>query len=264
MLAIFGFTRVPFVHPLSLGETFSTRAGREAAKRIQYGVQLRGLVTLLGPSGSGKTTLLREVLEQLPPSLYQTLTLAFSSGSSLDVLMNLAARLGLPICNYRGRLAHAIQRECAHLAERRVHPIVSIDDAQYLPNQALQDLRLLMNADLDALQCFTLVLSGHDDLEGRLRTPWLTPLRQRVLTWARLTPLQPDETEPYLAHRLKIAGVPVNLFTAPAVSVLHQLSGGLLRPLDRLAHHALLAAALDKAREVTEEHARLAAEEVGQ
>jgi len=263
MLEIFGFTREPFVHPVTLGESFSTRAGREAAKRLQYGVQLRGLVLLLGPSGSGKTTLLRSVLEPLPPSLYQTLTLSFSSGSSLDILMNVAARLGLPLNNYRGRLAHAIQRECAHLAERRVHPIVSVDDAQYLPNPALQDLRLLMSANLDALQCFTLILSAHDDLEGRLRTPWLTPLRQRVTTWARLTPLQPDETEPYLAHRLKIAGVPVNLFTAPAVSALHQLSNGLLRPLDRLAHHALLAAALEKAREVSEEHVRLAAEEVG-
>ncbi len=88
MLEIFGLTCEPFAHPVTLGESFSWRSGREAAKRLQYGVQLRGLVTLLGPSGAGKTTLLRGVLEQLPPSLYQTLTLSFSSSSSLDVLMS--------------------------------------------------------------------------------------------------------------------------------------------------------------------------------
>jgi general secretion pathway protein A len=263
MLEVFGFTREPFLHELSPTDTFQWQDYREGSKRLNYALKCRGLVCLIGPSGSGKTTLLRGFVQQLPAELYKTLALHYTSGSSLDLLHQLAYQLGVDLTCRRARLVQLIHGECARLAGAHIHPLVVIDEAHYLAHPTLHDLRLLTTAPLDTVRHFTLVLSGHQELEARLRTSWLAPLRQRITTWVRLTALEPAETEQYLWHRLKIAGVPANLFAPQAVFALHQLASGLLRPLDRLAHHALIACALDGAKQVTDEHVRLAAEEVG-
>jgi general secretion pathway protein A len=218
---------------------------------------------MVGNSGCGKTTLLRSFTQALEPGLYKTLAVQFTSGTALDLLMQIGHQMGLQPTVIRSRMVHRIQLECAQMAGRGIFPLVVIDEAHYLSNQALDELRLLMRSDLDAVRNFILVLSGHDDLEARLRTPWLQPLKQRVTTWIRLTALDAEETQQYLHHRLKIAGVPINLFSGEAAIALHQLSGGLLRPLDTLAHHALLACALEGAKQVTPDHVRLAGEEVG-
>ncbi len=262
MLETFGFTREPFVHEVGPGEAFESADYREGLKRLAYGLRCRGLVCVTGKSGCGKTTLLRRFAEDLPAGLYRVLTVQYTTGSCLDLLVHLALQLGLETGNIRGRLFRLIQNECAELAQHRVHPVLVVDEAHYLSNQALHDIRLLMTSRLDAVRHFTLVLCGHEDLEGRLRTSWLAPLRQRISTWVRLGTLAEEETARYLVHRLKIAGVPADLFAPPAVFALHQLSGGLPRLLDRLAHHALIACALAAATRVTEEHVRLAAEEV--
>lgn len=262
MLEIFGFTQEPFIPEVGPGEAFEGRDYREGLKRLAYGLKCRGLICVTGKSGAGKTTLLRRFVQDLPPALYRTLTLQYTTGSSLDLLLHLALQLGIQVTNVRGRLVRLIQNECAELANRRIHTLLVIDEAHYLAHQSLHDIRLLMTSELDAVRHFTLILCGHEDLEGRLRTSWLAPLRQRITTWIRLGSLAPEESEKYLAHRLKIAGVPVNLFGSPAVFALHQLSGGLPRLLDQLAHHALIACALAGATQVSEEHVRLAAEEV--
>ena len=263
MLEIFGFTKEPFLHPLSTNEIFPWRDLKEGQKRLAYGVKCGGLICLVGKSGCGKTTLLRCFTSQLEPGLYKSLTVQHTSGTALDLLMHIGDQLGLEGTNIRSRMVHRVQLECSQLLASRISPLVVVDEAHFLTNQALHELRLLMRSELDAVRNFILILSGHDDLEARLRTPWLLPLRQRVTTWIRLGALAPEEAAQYLHHRLKIAGVPINLFTPEATFALCQLSGGLLRPLDTLAHHALLACALESAKQVTAEHVRLAAEEVG-
>jgi len=263
MLDIFGFTREPFVESVTGNEVFQWRDLREGLKRLAYGLKCRGVTCVLGPSGCGKTTLLRTFSSSLEPGLHKILTIQQTSGTALDLSMHIAAGLGLDGSVIRSRLIQRIQTECAQLTAGRVLPVVVVDEAQYLTNQALQELRLLMTSGLDAVRNFTLILSGHDELEGRMRTPWLTPLRQRITTWVRLGALEPDETTEYLHHRLKIAGVPMNLFSPEAAYSLHQLSSGLIRPLGTLARHALLACALERAKQVSTDHVRLAAEEVG-
>jgi type II secretory pathway predicted ATPase ExeA len=263
MLEAFGCTREPFLHEVQGEEVFLWSDLQEGLRRLRYGVRCRGLLAMAGPSGSGKTTLLRHFTKQLEPGLYHVLALHHTSGTPLDLLTHLAALLGASSTNFRGRLIRQLQESLAGLVSQRIQPILLVDEAQYLTNQALQELRLLMTSGLDETRLFTLILCGHEDLEGRLRAPWLLPLRQRITTWVRLGALSAEETSRYLAHRLKLAGVPLNLFSPEASFALHQLSSGVLRPLDRLAHHALLACALAQEQQVSPDHVRLAVEEVG-
>lgn len=263
MLEVFGVTREPFVHSISAKELFQWRDLREGMKRLEYGVKCGGVICVVGKSGSGKTTLLRSFTSQLEPGLYKTLIVQHTSGSALDLLMHIGDQLGLEGSLIRSRMVRRIQQECAQLVSSHICPLVVVDEAHFLTNQALHELRLTMRSGLDALRNFTLILSGQDDLEGRLRAPWLLPLKQRITTWIRLGPLDPQEASQYLVHRLKIAGVLTNLFSPEATFALCQLSGGFLRPLDTLAHHALLACASEGAKQVSADHVRLAAEEVG-
>ncbi len=109
-------------------------------------------------------------------------------------MLDLALRLGIEPSNVRGRLVRLIQNECAELANRRIQTLLVIDEAHYLAHQSLHDIRLLMTSELDAVRHFTLILCGHYDLEGRLRTSWPAPLRQRITTWVRLGPPASEET----------------------------------------------------------------------
>ena len=87
MLEIFGFTKEPFLHPLSTNEIFPWRDLKEGQKRLAYGVKCGGLICLVGKSGCGKTTLLRCFTSQLEPGLYKSLSVQHTSGTALDLLM---------------------------------------------------------------------------------------------------------------------------------------------------------------------------------
>lgn len=263
MLESFGVTREPFVHEVTPAEAFEWTDLREGLKRLAYGVKCRGVVCVSGKSGCGKTTLLRRFAAGLNPSLYKVLAFKHTTGTPMDLLAHLVHRLGLEPSHFRSRLVLSVQGACTSLAAAKVQTVLVVDEAHYLTWQALNELRLLLTSDLDEQRLLTVVLCGHEDLEARLRIPFMTSFQQRITTWVRLGALRREETAAYLLHRLQLAGIPANLYSEAAVFALHQLSAGFFRLLDRLAHHALIACALDKATEVTEEHVRLAAEEVG-
>jgi general secretion pathway protein A len=262
MLETFGVTREPFVHEVSPSEAFEWSDLREGLKRLAYGVKCRGVVCVSGKTGCGKTTLLRTFVAGLNPSLYKVLAVKHTTGTPMDLLVHLAHRFGLEPSHFRSRLVLSVQGACVKLAAAKVQTVLVVDEAHYLTWQALNELRLLLSSDLDEHRLLTVVLCGHEDLEARLRIPFMASFQQRITTWVRLGSLRREETAPYLLHRLKLAGIPANLDTEPAVFALHQLSSGFFRLLDRLAHHALIACALDQATEVNEDHVRLAAEEV--
>ena len=129
-----------------------------------------------------------------------------------------------------------------------------LDEAQHLRNDVLQDLRLLTNFQMDAEQRLCLLLVGLTELRRRLSMAVHESLSQRVVVRHHLAGLARDELEPYLAHRLRLAGCELPLFAPAALEALFQASRGLPRQVNRIAHYALTAAALDQARTIAIEH----------
>ena len=259
----FAFTRLPFETPAETDELFESNARREAEARLGHLVDLRGIGLMTGEVGSGKTTVCRHLTAGLHPGLYRVHYVSLTTGNVLDIYKEIAWELGLPIERSRATARQAIRNEISRLvAEAKQLPVLVIDEAHHLRNDVLEDLRLLTNFAMDAEQRLCLILVGLTELRRRLAMAMHESLAQRLVVRHHLTGLDRDETDAYLTHRLRLAGCELPLFEPPAVEALFQSARGLPRQINRIAHYALSAAALDGARTVDAEHLQNAIEEL--
>jgi type II secretory pathway predicted ATPase ExeA len=140
--------------------------------------------------------------------------------------------------------------------------VLVVDEAQHLRNDVLEDLRLLTNYAMDSEPRLCLLLVGLTELRRRLTMAVHESLAQRIVVRYHLGGLARDELPEYLDHRLRLAGTSLPLFEPSAVQALYQATHGLPRKVNLVAHYALSAAALAKARQITAEHVQSALEEV--
>ncbi|HEY5657094.1 MAG TPA: AAA family ATPase, partial [Myxococcota bacterium] len=242
----FALTRFPFLDSLPTDELFPSAAIAEADARLQHLLELKGIGLLTGEVGSGKTTVCRKVTAALHAGLYKLLYVTLSTGNVMDMYKQIAWALGLPTERNRAGASKAIRDEVTRLVtEAKQQPVLVVDDAQHLRNDVLEDLRLLTNYEMDAENRLCLLLVGLTELRRRLSMAVHESLDQRIVVRHHLPGLARDELPRYLAHRLRLAGTELELFTAPATEALFQATNGMPRKVNRIAHYALAAAAID-------------------
>ncbi len=215
-----------------------------------------GIVKLVGEVGSGKTMLCRMLADRLPETV-EIVYLANPSLSPDDILHAIALELGLALSPAATRLEvlDALQRHLlSRYAEgRRV--VVFVEEAQGMPLETLEEIRLLSNLETREAKLLQIVLFGQPELDQRLAVHELRQLRDRITHSFRLEPLKGADTAEYLRFRLQAAGWQGgDLFTPRAARLLARLSGGLLRRIHVLADKALLAAFAEGASQVKLRH----------
>ena len=251
----FALTRLPFETPAHTDELFESNARREAQARLHHLIELKGIGLLTGEVGSGKTTVCRHVTAALHPGLHRVGYVSLTTGNVLDMYKAIGWELGLPTERSRATAYRAIREEITRLlGEAKQLPVLVIDEAQHLRNDVLEDLRLLTNFAMDSENRLCLLLVGLTELRRRLAMACHESLAQRLVVRHHLAGLDREELDHYLAHRLRLAGCEHPLFEPPAVEALAQSARGLPRLINRIAHYALTAAAVQGARTVTAEH----------
>ena len=261
----FALTRLPFETPAHTDELFDSNSRREAETRLNHLIELRGIGLLTerahevsGTSkevGSGKTTVCRHVTTVLHPGLYRLCYVSLTTGNVLDMYKSIAWELGLPTERSRATAYRAIRTEVTRLVcETKQLPVLVIDEAHHLRNDVLEDLRLLCNYEMDSENRLCVLLVGLTELRRRLAMAVHESLSQRLVVRHHLTGLDRDELDHYLTHRLRLAGCEIPLFEPPAVEALFQSARGLPRLINRIAHYALTAAAVNDARTVNAGH----------
>ncbi len=196
-------------------------------------------------------------IQGLPAGRYKVIYVALTTGSVLDTHNTLAAALGVATQSSRAAAWGAIREHISRLVrEARQFPVLIFDEAHLMRNEVLEDLRLIGNFNMDAEQRFCMVLVGSGSLKRRLAMAVHEALAQRLILRHQMGPLTREEIEPWLGHRLVLAGAPadVPLFQPAAVEALYLASKGVPRILNNLAHYALLAAARDEERRVSPDH----------
>ncbi len=241
----FAFAHLPFENDLETDQLFESSAHREAEARLKHLVELRGIGLLTGEVGAGKTTVCRHVTAGLHPGLHRVYYISLTTGSVLDMYMSIAWELGLPTERSRANAYRAIRNEITRLVTEAKQLIV--DEAHYLRDDVLEDFRLITNFDMDADRRLCLLLVGLTELRRRLAMAVHESLSQRLVVRHHIGTLTRDE---------------LPLFEPPAAEALFQASRGLPRHINRIAHYALSAAALDKARTVNETHMQHALDEL--
>jgi len=259
----FGLTR-PLVHKeLEESELFVSGALQEAEIRLGHLVELHGIGLVTGESGSGKTSACRKKIASLHTGLYRVMYVALTTGNAMDLYKTIAWELGLPTERNRAGLYKQIRTEVTRLCqEARCRPVLIVDEAHHLRSEVLEDLRLLTNYAMDSKNRLCLLLVGHPELRRRLGLAAHEALSQRIVVRYHMAGLTRDELPAYLTHLLRLAGTELPLFEPAAMEAIFQATSGLPRRVSLLAHHALMAAALAKAKAVSVEHVQAALPEV--
>lgn len=242
--AFFGLRERPFDLTTNPRFLFLTPRHREALSTLRYGLSApRGLTMLLGDAGTGKTTVLRAALseERRPENRHVLLTNPTLTRQEFYEFIARGFRLGDDCAQSKARFLVEFQRDVQerHLAGGITTLI--IDEAQSLPYDLLEEVRLLANIETSTVKLLNLVLVGQPELADRLNEQSLRQLKQRITLRAQLGPLDLRETASYIAGRLRIAGGNVSeILTKEAVMAIYQISTGLPRIINVLSDNALM------------------------
>jgi len=213
----------------------------EALARLQHAIEEQDIVLLTGEIGSGKTTLSRAFIDGLDASFHPVLIINPRLSPS-QLLHTIALRLGMDDApRQRHGLLEGINAKLYELYEAGRRPAIIIDEAQLIPGKAtFEELRLLTNFQLDDRNLLAIVLIGQTELRDRLNRKPYRALRQRIGMQYHLGPLDREETEAYVRHRLGVAGRSGPLFDERALELLYEHSGGLPRRINIIAGNALV------------------------
>lgn len=229
---------------------FDTATHRKAMAYLGYGLsQGEGFIVITGDVGAGKTTLVGHLTERLDREALHVVHIASTQIEPEDLLRIVATGLGQPVAGAsKAELLATIERGLHAVARSGRRTLLIVDEAQALPMSALEELRMLSNISAGGHALLQIFLLGQPEFRALLQgANRLEQLRQRVIALHHLEPMQPEEVEPYMAHRLSLVGWTGRPhFTAAAFAALHRGSRGVPRELNHLAGRVLLHAALDR------------------
>jgi type II secretory pathway predicted ATPase ExeA/septal ring-binding cell division protein DamX len=218
-----------------------------------------GIVKVSGEVGSGKTMLCRVLMERLPQHV-ATIYLATASLARDEILHAIADELELEVSPQRRSVAlRELQEQLITLygAGRRV--VILIDEAHVMPEDTLEQVRLLSNLESNRHKLLQIVLFGQPELDDTLAKAALRQLRDRITHAFRTRPLAVPEVAKYLSFRMRAAGYRgPEVFTPRAVRRIARASGGLTRRINILADKSLLAAYTENTHAITDRHVRAA------
>jgi general secretion pathway protein A len=261
----FGLSDAPFRLTPDPRFLYLSSKHAEALAHLRLGLtEPGGFVCITGEIGTGKTTVLRSFLADLGPDV----ATAFIFNPTLswdDLLQRITRELGVPPTgDTRGDAMDALNTHLLALRKAGKTAVVVIDEAQAMPLEVLERLRLLSNLETSTEKLLRLVLVGQPQLARLLLDPSLAQLNQRITLRWHLRALTRTETFTYVRHRLAVAGgaEASKLFTTPALSRVHRYAGGVPRLVNMIAHRATLAAYVQRRHRVAAAEVRRAYREI--
>src|ERR1700756_1031893 len=228
---------------------FLTRHTEEALACLTYGIQSRkGFVLLTGEVGTGKTTLINKLLEWLRSQQVPT---AFVFNSRMNVpqfLDYMMADFGLPSETLsKSQILMKLYNWLLERYRAGETAVLIVDEAQNLPDEVLEEIRMMTNLETFTEKLLQIVLVGQTELEAKLKQTNLRQLRQRLTLRAKTHPLTADETIAYIQQRLRIAGSSgQQIFDAEALAAIHRYSTGIPRVVNLICEHCLVSAFVDQ------------------
>lgn len=218
-----------------------TQEYKEALFRLDYLAKTKGFGLLTGAPGRGKTTAVRGWCASLNPSLYKTIYSCFSTLTANDFYRSLAQELGAQPSFRKPDNFRTIQGEITRLAvEKRKTPVIIIDEANYINNAILNDLKILFNFEMDSKDRAVVLLTGLPVLNSTLRLGIHEPLRQRIVMNYEIGGLTKEEGRKYISEKLKGAGCSQPVFEGNAMEAVLNAADGTARMINKLCNACLL------------------------
>ena len=258
----YGFVHTPFTRDIPVDKLFLTQEQEEVLGRLQYAASHQWFVLLTGDCGSGKSTLLRKFTQELDPSVYRSFYIADSQLSPRHFYNGILRQLGVEGAFYRGDSKRILHRELElMIGMHKLRPVVIVDEAHLLSKEMLEELRFLLNFQLDSHSPLSLVLSGQSELMEKINRQAYRAISQRVNLFCRTKFYDEGQTYTYIRQQLAYAQSPAEIFSDDALNVIFHYSSGCPRLINRLCTHSLLYGAQRKKKILSATDTRLVIEQ---
>jgi general secretion pathway protein A len=235
----YGCVREPFSLSPDPGFLFAAAPHREALAQLRYLIEERkGFAVVTGEVGTGKTMLLRTVIESVG-SHVQTGYVFNPPPTTPALFAAIAEELGLSLEGVANP-AMALNRHFLSTYETGGTVVLIFDEAQALPIDVLEQIRLLTNIETPRAKLVQVILAGQSELDPLIDSTELRALRQRLVFRYALAPLDQKDTHSYIAARMAAAGASRSPFTEAACESVHRYSGGIPRLINVICDNALL------------------------
>ena len=258
----FGLTRPPFKITPDTSLFFEGSQRGAALDALIYAINSgEGIIKVVGEVGSGKTMLCR-MLEVRLSSNIDVIYIANPSLSPDNILHMIAHELHLDVSNEMSKV-DVMQRIQKHLLTKHAsnrQVVLFVEEAQSMPIETLEEIRLLSNLETDEDKLLQMVLFGQPELDEKLSSPHIRQLKERITHSFQLSPFPQDDTLKYLNFRLRAVGYKgPDVFNKKTAGTVKRYSNGLTRRINIIADKSLLAAFSEGSHTVTSSHIKSAA-----
>ncbi|MBZ0091199.1 MAG: AAA family ATPase [Sulfuricellaceae bacterium] len=258
----FGLSELPFGITPDTSFFFACNSYQEALNTLLIAIRNgEGFIKVTGEVGTGKTLLCRKFMAMLGDGDYITAYIPNPYLTPHSLLLALTDELELYIDSDadQNHLLTALNLALMALADKGKRIVICLDEAQAMPMESLEALRLLTNLETEKRKLLQVVLFGQPELNTNLEHESIRQLKQRITFHYELPPLSKEELNYYLMHRLSVAGHRSGpLFSQGALNLLYRASGGVPRLVNILAHKSLMVVYGEGCRSVSSRHVKTA------
>ncbi|QHA01049.1 ExeA family protein [Dehalobacter restrictus] len=239
--SFYGLSRAPFSRDIPSEELYKSAILEETLGRLEYAAQRKWFAVITGDCGTGKTTTIRAFTQILNLAKYKILYLSDSKLTPRHFYKGLLEQLGHVAKFYRGDAKRQLHREIELMQGiHHLQPVVIVDEAHLLDKEMLEEVRFLLNMNMDAQSPMALVLVGQNELWDRLQLQAYTAIRQRIDLQCKLSYYDRSEAALYIQRHLTYAGATQDIFSDQAIDDIYRFSSGTARLINKVCTHCLM------------------------
>jgi putative secretion ATPase (PEP-CTERM system associated) len=239
----YGFSERPFQLSPDPRFFFATNHHQRALSYLQYGLdQGEGFIVITGPIGTGKTTIARNLLANIADENIVAAQLVTTKLAPDELLDLVAAEFKITVTgNSKADVLQSIEKFLINLNKQGKRALLLVDEAQNLPIETVEELRMLSNFQLDNKPLIQSFLLGQEELKAIISAPDMEQFRQRIIASAHLKPLNSEEVKNYINHRLTQANCnKETLFSDEAFQLIFEKTLGVPRKINIFVDRLLL------------------------